>query len=65
MAIAIVRKKNQSNEFIENVYLINSNNYPIDNILVASHDYGERMVNRGKLQFLDISLKNWMVIVPW
>lgn len=42
VTIAIVRKKNENDEFIWDVYLMNSNNHPIENILVVSHGYGEK-----------------------
>ena len=42
VTIAIVRKKNELDEYIWDVYLMNSNNHPIGNILIMSHGYGEK-----------------------
>jgi len=41
ITVAIVRKKNELGEYIWDVYLMNSNNHPIENILVVSHGYGQ------------------------
>ncbi len=42
VTVAIIRKKNELDEHIWDVYLMNSNNHPIENILIVSHGYGER-----------------------
>ena len=42
ITIAIVRKKNEFDEYIWDVYLMNMNNHSIENILVVSHGYGKK-----------------------
>ena len=42
ITIAIVRKKNELGEYIWDVYLMNTNNYRIENILIVSHGYGQK-----------------------
>jgi hypothetical protein len=42
ITVTIVRKKNDLNEYIWDVYLMNSNNHAIENILIVSHGYGVR-----------------------
>lgn len=42
VTLAVVREKNLLNVDEWKVYLINSNNFPIENTLVASRGYGEK-----------------------
>ena len=42
VTLAIVREKNSLNQNEWKVYLINNNNFPIENTLVASRGYGEK-----------------------
>lgn len=42
ITVAIVRKKNKLKEYLWDAYLMNSTNQSIENILVASHGYGEQ-----------------------
>ena len=42
VTVAIVRKKNEAEEYIWDVYLMNSNGHNIENILIVSHGYGEQ-----------------------
>jgi hypothetical protein len=39
--IAIVRQKNDSDAYLWSVYLLNTNEFPLENILVTSKGYGE------------------------
>jgi hypothetical protein len=41
IAVAVVSEKNELNEDIWNVYLINLKNEPIEGVLVSSRGYGE------------------------
>lgn len=40
VTFAIIRKKNETDDFIWEVYLLNSNDFALDNILVMSRGYG-------------------------
>ncbi|HTH57289.1 MAG TPA: hypothetical protein VL728_14665 [Cyclobacteriaceae bacterium] len=42
VTLAVVREKNILNQDEWKVYLINNNNFPIENTLVASRGYGEK-----------------------
>jgi len=42
VTLAVVREKNLLNQNEWKVYLINNNNFPIENTLVASRGYGEK-----------------------
>ena len=42
VTLAVVREKNLLNQDEWKVYLINNNNFPIENTLVASRGYGEK-----------------------
>lgn len=42
VTIAIVRKKNEAQEYIWDVYLMNANNHCLENILIVSHGYGNK-----------------------
>ena len=42
VTLAVVREKNLVNQDEWKVYLINNNNFPIENTLVASRGYGEK-----------------------
>jgi hypothetical protein len=42
VTLAVARKKNVGESDDWNVYLINNNDYPIENTLVASKGYGEK-----------------------
>ena len=40
VTFAIIRKKNETDDFIWEVHLLNSNDFVLDNILVMSRGYG-------------------------
>jgi hypothetical protein len=42
VTLAVVREKNLTENYEWKVYLINRNNFAIDNVIVASTGYGER-----------------------
>ncbi len=42
VTLAVVREKNLVNQDEWKIYLINNNNFPIENTLVASRGYGEK-----------------------
>ncbi|GHM99711.1 hypothetical protein WSM22_12010 [Cytophagales bacterium WSM2-2] len=42
VTLAVIREKNLLNQDEWKVYLINNNNFPIENTLVASRGYGEK-----------------------
>lgn len=40
--IAVARKKNELNEYIWNVYLINKNTFPLKDVFIRSKGYGSK-----------------------
>ena len=69
VTFAIIRKKNEVNEFIWEVHLINYNDAPLKNILIMSKGYGE--ANGDKVEtstlrhfFDEVAPNNTLMIEP-
>lgn len=67
VTLAIVREKNLLNQDEWKVYLINNNNFPIENTLVASRGYGEKNGEEQRTStlrhFLEtVNAKNFAVV---
>jgi DNA polymerase III alpha subunit len=50
--VAIARKKNEADEYDWHVYLINRNNFGLENILITSTGYGEKDGEKQKTSTL-------------
>lgn len=69
VTLAVARERNLLNQFEWKVYLINNNDFPIENTLVASKGYGEKDGETQRTStlrhFLDtVSAKSTIVIEP-
>lgn len=42
ISIAITREKNELNEYLWNVYLLNKNDFSLNNVLISSKGYGTK-----------------------
>ncbi len=67
VTLAVARKKNESGNDEWKVYLINNNDFPIENTLVASKGYGEKDGETQKTSilrhFLDTILPNSATLI--
>lgn len=52
VAIAIAKDENELGEEVWNVFLINNNSFPLENVLVASKGYGEHEGQQVKTSVL-------------
>ncbi len=60
VAIAIAREENELGQEVWNVFLINTNNFELENVIVASKGYGEHngeMVRTSVLRHLFASVE--------
>jgi len=69
VTFAIIRKKNETDDFIWEVHLLNSNDFVLDNILVMSRGYGivkEEKVETSTLRhfFEKVEANDTLLIEP-
>ncbi|MBS1680917.1 MAG: hypothetical protein JST48_04325 [Bacteroidetes bacterium] len=67
VTLAVVREKNRINQDEWKIYLINKNDFPIENTLVASSGYGEKDGEAQRTStlrhFLEtVAAKSWAVV---
>ncbi|MBS1558182.1 MAG: hypothetical protein JST69_05585 [Bacteroidetes bacterium] len=67
VTLAVVREKNILNEDEWKVYLLNNNDFPIENTLVASRGYGEKDGEEQRTStlrhFLEtVNAKSWAIV---